>query len=267
MTTQTKMISLLSLLFLGAAGLYVTSFHSLPLIVQTVYLFFPVFAVSMGIRALIRMKVENRKAWMFLVLGIGGFAIGELLWYVFSNFLGIDPFPSIADFFFLAGYPLIAFGLWFEFRHASVDVSNMNPEPVVGSLLAGMLLAGITVYFGVYLAYDPTDSLFANIIAMLYGVFDLFLIMIALWVTVILQSATELKDLRVWKFLTAALVGYLVADVLFAMYRFYYLAKLTPYVFIDLMWILGYIIFTYIFWHVSRPVLAPVSVAEVSPQK
>ena len=48
------------------------------------------------------------KAYMALGLGLFMMFLGESTWYYFLYFLDIEPFPSIADAFFFAFYPLSA---------------------------------------------------------------------------------------------------------------------------------------------------------------
>jgi len=55
-------------------------------------------------------KPANALPWMLIGLGVLAFVAGEVTWEVYS-YLQQDPFPSIADFFYLSGYPLVAAGV------------------------------------------------------------------------------------------------------------------------------------------------------------
>lgn len=48
-----------------------------------------------------------KKAYFFLGLGFTSYAIAEILYYLFELVLGIQAYPSIADVFFFALYPLV----------------------------------------------------------------------------------------------------------------------------------------------------------------
>lgn len=50
-------------------------------------------------------------AWSFLALALLSVATGNILWAVFEVGLGIEPFPSAADGFYLAYYPLVLIGV------------------------------------------------------------------------------------------------------------------------------------------------------------
>jgi diguanylate cyclase len=52
-----------------------------------------------------------RRGWLFIALGMLSATIGEFLWVYFENVLEIEPFPSIADFFYLLYYPLLMIGV------------------------------------------------------------------------------------------------------------------------------------------------------------
>ena len=49
--------------------------------------------------------------WLLLAAGLVSFVAGEITWHVYWFGLGQDPFPSLADIFYLVGYPLLAAGL------------------------------------------------------------------------------------------------------------------------------------------------------------
>jgi hypothetical protein len=51
-----------------------------------------------------------RRAW--LILGVSSFAsfLGDVLWFYLEGVLGVPPFPSVADLFYLLFYPLALMG-------------------------------------------------------------------------------------------------------------------------------------------------------------
>jgi diguanylate cyclase len=52
-----------------------------------------------------------RWGWFFIALGMLASTVGEFLWVYFENVLKIEPFPSLADFFYLLYYPLLLIGV------------------------------------------------------------------------------------------------------------------------------------------------------------
>lgn len=54
----------------------------------------------------------------YLVYGLANFSVflAELIYYAYDTIYGIDPYPSMADIFFFAVYPLIIFHIILNFR-------------------------------------------------------------------------------------------------------------------------------------------------------
>lgn len=65
------------------------------------------------------------KAYLALALGLFMMFLGESTWYYFLYFLEIEPFPSIADIFFFAFYPLSAIHIIVNLRFFQ---TKMNPK-------------------------------------------------------------------------------------------------------------------------------------------
>ena len=67
-----------------------------------------VVAVIVGVRV---NRPGDVRPWVILALGQTAFLIADAIWYVmtFAN-SGQTPYPSVADLFYLVGYPLLAAG-------------------------------------------------------------------------------------------------------------------------------------------------------------
>jgi diguanylate cyclase (GGDEF)-like protein/PAS domain S-box-containing protein len=66
-------------------------------------------AILLGVR---RYRPENRISWWLLAAANIGFGLGDIIWIVYEDVLGVDvPFPSIADAFYLSAYPFAVIGL------------------------------------------------------------------------------------------------------------------------------------------------------------
>ena len=57
-----------------------------------------------------RNKPDRRRPWILMAIGQALFVAGDLLWNWYEV-IGEEPFPSMADVLYLAGYPFIALGL------------------------------------------------------------------------------------------------------------------------------------------------------------
>lgn len=65
--------------------------------------------IFVGLR---RNRPRAAGAWWLMASGVLAWTLGDLLYSTFDLVLGLDPFPSVADAFYLAAYPLLAAGLW-----------------------------------------------------------------------------------------------------------------------------------------------------------
>ena len=179
-----------------------------------------------------------------ITLAFACLTIGEIIWFVYKNILGIDPFPSIADVFFLLGYPLILAGLYLEFKKAQIQLHQIKKSLIALSLSLTLVLSIIVLYFGIYLAYDPSVDLLSNIIAMSYGVVDLILIISSLFALLMVHAYLGGKFSAFW---ITVILGFLLflVGILFAIYNIPYTEDIKPYTYIDLIWTAGYLFLTY----------------------
>jgi diguanylate cyclase (GGDEF)-like protein len=127
-----------------------------------------------GIRAL---RPSGWLPWLILAAGQLAFVIGDIIWTVYQA-NGEDPFPSVADAFYLVGYPILAVGLAIAIRRR---VSGGDRA----GLLDGAILAcgAVVVWWSFVLgplvaASDPDPLSFA--IGVAYPIGDLLLIGLAL---------------------------------------------------------------------------------------
>jgi diguanylate cyclase (GGDEF)-like protein/PAS domain S-box-containing protein len=155
----------------------------------------------------VRNRPTHRMAWVLLIFGVGTFAAGDITYDVLTEFLHqSNPFPSIADAFYLATYLLLAAGLVTMVR------SRRRRDGDIGPLLDALIItAGLGVLSWVYLiepyvrAADMT--LFAKLISVAYPVGDILLLCVV--VRLVFGDSTRNTSVRL---LVAGVVGVLVAD-------------------------------------------------------
>jgi diguanylate cyclase (GGDEF)-like protein len=126
-----------------------------------------------------RSRVMSKRlfgAWGFLALAQLSFTFGDAAWTFIEIRLGLNPFPSLADVFYLMFYPLFLIGiLYFPTRHSA----QMNYSKLLLDLSI-ILVAGTVGYWNIYLgpiAASNTGQPFLNqAISLAYPVGDLILI-------------------------------------------------------------------------------------------
>lgn len=112
-----------------------------------------------------------RVQWLFIGLGALSFAIGDLVWTYFEAFRGLDPYPSLADVFYLLQYPLIAWGLiraGIAYR-GLVDIR----KPFYAAALIG-LVGVAALFFGLLnpVIFTWDDTLTVKALSSIYPVAD-----------------------------------------------------------------------------------------------
>lgn len=213
---------------------------------STSYLFIAFFAVLGGIFSLklYGFKGSRAKTLLFLTLGVSCLFVGEILFYWYEFFLNTDPFPSIADIFYLVSYPLILVALYNEIQQTNLSWKKIHASIIFLFGITASLFALIVFYFGVYVAYDAQADFLSNSIAISYGVGDMFLIIADLFVVVLAWEFRGGKYSRSWILLFLSFFAMLIADILFAIYYDQYKGEEWFYrSLLDTLWMLSYILF------------------------
>ncbi len=164
-------------------------------------------AVLLGIRLL---RPADAGPWYLLALGIGLTSAGDWTWVVLDRVYGIDPFPSVADLFYLGGMITIAFA-----------VRGMLHGRIPGGDRAGVLDAlivtvGVGLLSWVFLmapiAADTTQSPGELAVALAYPAIDLLLL--GVLVRLVLAPGEMVTAVRL---LIAGLLAFLLADFQYAL--------------------------------------------------
>ena len=185
-----------------------------------------VVAIAVGLRTL---QPRDPSAWALVGVGIALLALGDLA-YSWLDFGGEPAFPSIADIAYLAGYAVLAVGVFLLFRK-----SGGGREALIDT--AVFVLAGGLVLWTTWIgpSIDPTATALAQVVALAYPAMDL--VLLSLLVRLLVSSAVRSPSINL---LAIAIGMYLVADVIYAIQ-----SMSNTYVtgVIDLGWLLGYTLF------------------------
>ncbi|MDP9795367.1 diguanylate cyclase (GGDEF)-like protein [Catenuloplanes nepalensis] len=145
--------------------------------------------------------------WALFAAGQACAVAGDLLWLYYENIAHIDPFPSPADGFYLAEYPLLTLALLLlSRRHRTADDH-------LARLDSTMLVAGLALPYWVLLiapALAGGDSTLGTLIGLGYPLGDVLLL--AGVVRLLLVAGTRNTSFRL---ITLAVLTLLTADVTF----------------------------------------------------
>ena len=195
----------------GVAGLLMTVGYFLLPSVEAQDLFYQVPemvavpAIALGIRM---HKPHDARPWVALAAGLGLTAAGDWTFVVLDR-MGIEPFPSVADVFYLGGMLLVALAIMALAR-------GRLPAGDRASLLDALIVAvGVGmlswVFFMSPIVADEYGSIVEIAVALAYPMLDVLLL--AILVRLVLAPGEQPMSLRL---VMLALVAFLAADFPYA---------------------------------------------------
>jgi hypothetical protein len=190
------------------------------------------------------LRNERALTLLCLTVGMGYWFLGEVIFNYYQYTLNIDPFPSIADVFYLFAYPYLLIGLLNEIKISNVNWRRIHKSMFFLLGMTAVFLIAIVSYFGIYQAYNPLETFLTNAIAMGYGVGDVLLILASMLVLILAWEFRGGKLSRVWVILFFSFVSILVADILFAIYVEQY--EMLDWFYkslLDSFWMISYLLF------------------------
>jgi len=173
------------------------------------------------------------RALLFLTLGTFFWFLGEFSWGYYEIFLGTEtPVASIADVFWIIGYPLFLLGLYYIFRVSSNTFSK-GRLAVLAVLIAGMSLS--MLYLAVPTLAGAGMSAEEKASTAGYVIGDM-LLMSALMV--VISSILGGKLTKPWIIILAGLFLSTIADTYYMNFQAHYETGNL----IDILWNLDYLL-------------------------
>ena len=177
---------------------------------------------------------RRRRAWRWIGLGCASWVVADSLWLYLELIAGSSPFPSVADGFYLAFYPLVFVGLML----LAVRQQGAKERVALALDLATVMLATLMVEW--YLVAEPTvrsadSSLLSEALALAYPVGDVILILGV--ARLLLRRRAGAEDRMTLALLAAGMVMLALADIVYAHLDLTgeYTAGTLP----DALWVMG----------------------------
>ena len=190
--------------------------------------------------------------WWCFAIGQLLFVVGDVLYAVIEQVLGQSPFPSVADGFYLAGYPILAVGLLVLIR------GRISGRDRAGLIDAAIIATGLGLLSWTFLmkpiAADPSLSLPERLISLAYPLGDVLLLVMAARLATSPGARTA-----AYRLLGLALVLLLGADIGYAVLN---LVSSYQGGLIDAGWLLSYVVWGTAALHPSMR-----SLSEVAPDR
>ena len=208
-----------------------------------------VIAVIAGVR---RHRPERPLPWYLFAAGQASFLTADVIYYVLADVMHIEAFPSLADPFYQAMYPLVIAGLVLLTRYIlpGRDMPSLLDATIIA--ICGFVLLWVFI-MDVYVT-DSSLGLLGKAILLAQPTFDVLLLAVAVRLAAVVRTSVPAFGM-----LAVGVCGLLVADVSYG------LAQLTSGYqtggFIDLAWMCFYAAFGVAALHPSMATLDAVPAA------
>ncbi len=198
-------------------------------------IFLTLAATALGtvISANRKAPLSVRRAW--LLMGLSAFcnAIAEGLWLYYENVLKVNPFPSIADVFYLLFYPLMLAGI----LNLPYTPIQRDRRTLLGLDMSIVMVVG-TIFLWYFILAPMQKSggeELANLVALAYPIADLFILAGLLS---LIQRDLEDVSRTTLILLSSSMLFTAIADILFAILETYSI----PYVLapLNMLWMVSY---------------------------
>jgi len=138
---------------------------------------FAVVIVSVALR--IGLDQGVGKQWLFVGLGVTAFAVGDIIWTVLELHMGLDPYPSLADPFYVLQYIFFTAAVVLAIR----SYRHLTPvrTPIIIAAIVAIIL-GIVVYVAllaphIFPAGTAELGFWGLVVSTLYPLGDVFFIL------------------------------------------------------------------------------------------
>jgi diguanylate cyclase len=158
-----------------------------------------------------------RGPWRLLAVALTAFAIAQAVLSAYQVVTGVSPFPSLADVFFLAAYPLMIasfFGFIRAYREAGYPVGSSGQHALIAALVS-VLGAAVAVPLLRPVVSAPAAPL-ESFLNVAYPILD-FVLLVPM--AILLRIAWPFRGgaiFRAWTALLGGVISLCAGDLLFA---------------------------------------------------
>jgi hypothetical protein len=205
-------------------------------------------AVAAGLYAIRMYGTTSIRSVTLIGLGFTmlSWFIGESIYDYLQFIIHTKPSPSPADIFYLLPYPILIFILKRELNISKTTLGHLTRGERFLVVVVSFFLIMTVVYFGVYLAYSPTNGWILNIINIAYGAGDLVLIIVTTAIVVLIIEYQGGALSHIWTYLYLAIFFMLAADIFYAVFTNEYMKDEIFYRNVtDSLYVLSYLSFAY----------------------
>lgn len=195
-----------------------------------------------------RIKEIPKKSLIFLAMSFISWFTAEQLWNFYEQILGIDPFPSIADVFYILAP-------FFMFISLTIFLKSFKKQISKKIIFFAISVSAVLLIPTVVIIYESShDDLLEIVIGIIYPVSDsIVLAPVIITILFVIKKKTN----PFWMMILIGMLMFIVADTLFL-----FLTSTDEYFThhpVEILWLLSYLIWFYSLWrsiHNSKYVLS-----------
>lgn len=234
-------ISFATLLAYITVGSFCLYFNQSDYLVSLIYVMISFLPVFLGFRLVknFGIKTKKGKLFFFLMLGSISWFLGEAIWFFYDYHLGIDPFPSVADFFFISGYLFFFRAMVCEIRGEKISLSKLPKNLKLNLVLFILFLSIATVLLFTKTATTVGIPIIEKLFHGIYATGDIILVLSSALILLIVREYQGGSYSKAWTLILFGFLSHFFADILFEMMESIYVGFIG--LMIDSVWTLGYI--------------------------
>ena len=151
---------------------------------------------------------------LFLLLSFVCWFSAEAMYGYYSGVLKIDPYPSIANIFYFAGYIFFILLLWSLNKTYKIELSI-----IISLLITFFLFAFYVLYISVFIfnVYSFSGSIIDLMLVFAYPIFDLFIIIGGVVYYFREREISLTREYVSWLLISACGFFFFIADVIFGL--------------------------------------------------
>lgn len=179
---------------------------------------------------------QKSLAWYLIASAQLLFVIGDVIWYVFEGILFIEPYPSLADLFYMLYYPVILVGI---FIFPRIKTSKFEYKKSTIDFLLTLLSAGLVSWFFLLSPASSgleQESFLVKFLSIAYPAADLVLLLMLL---ILIYNYPRGREHGALFFLILSILVQIISDVIFS-----YQSLIDSYIsgsWVDCGWLFGYL--------------------------
>jgi signal transduction histidine kinase len=178
-----------------------------------VYVIVPAGSGLVVMAAAMTREGRSRVAWFTIGAGVFAWGVGEIIWVLYEYVLNTEvPYPGWADFFYVAGYPLVFVGVMLlpHVKPHRLERIRLSMDALAGAIAVAAIMW--VAYVGDQVYFDPEAGFVEHLVNVMYPLGDVFLLTAV--VVLAVRRSSYRFDVRLFA-LAASLIFAAVADYIY----------------------------------------------------